>query len=205
MRYIHIKEEIQKLFDQILSMKMKNKLIENMTKFQIASKPGHMPIEHLFVIFSIMSFLEMNGDAFILTMFDIRTMFDRENIYDCMYELYKREVRGKAYRLIFRMNETIMITVETPVGRTNEANTRSGIGQGTVTASLVSGNNIDGGIEEYFHEKSDDKSDKENETKQKDLIVYGNTTIFPMIFMDDVANPVKSVEKAQEDIDRMTK
>merc|ERR1711954_499530 len=52
--------------------------------------------------------------------------------------------------------------------------------------------------------KSDDKSDKENETKQKDLIVYGNTTIFPMIFMDDVANPVKSVEKAQEDIDRMT-
>ena len=89
MRYIHIKEEIQKLFDQILSMKMKNKLIEKMTNFKIVSKPWHMSIEHLFVILNIMSFLEINGDAFIITMFDIQIMFDRENIYNCMHELYK--------------------------------------------------------------------------------------------------------------------
>ena len=47
-----------------------------------------------------------------------------------MNELYKNDVRGKLYRLIFEMNKDTKIKVVTPVGLTEEANTGERVGQG---------------------------------------------------------------------------
>ena len=126
-----MKKDIPKLFGQVLTMSVKEKLIQNMTKYQIAAKPGHMATEHIFVIMSLMAFFERSNKAFIITMFDLRKYFDRESIFDCMYELHKSQIRGKKYRLMFRMNESIKIRVETPVGLSDEEDIQDqGLGKG---------------------------------------------------------------------------
>ena len=55
--------------------------------------PKHKPSEHLFIINSVVEFYKTQGKGLILTSFDIRTMFDSENIYDCMKELYNSNVK----------------------------------------------------------------------------------------------------------------
>ena len=111
MRHLHIREDIPKLFQQILTEKAKPMIFKNMTKYQIAAKPGHRATEHVFVLMSLIAMFESNKKAFIITMFDIQKFYDRENIVDCMNELYKCEIKGKIYRLLYHMTENIRICV----------------------------------------------------------------------------------------------
>ena len=53
MRHLHIKDDLSKLFQQIIFMETKEQMINNMTKFQLASKPGHRATEHLFCVMSL--------------------------------------------------------------------------------------------------------------------------------------------------------
>ena len=70
MRHIHVKEEVPKLFSQIVTNAAKDNLIGNMSKFQIATKPGHRATEHVFVVFSLMALYEQKGKAMIMSMYD---------------------------------------------------------------------------------------------------------------------------------------
>ena len=97
MGYIHIKDDIQKLFGQIIMAAAKDNLIDNMSKFQIATKPGHRASEHLYVVMSVIELCERNGTAIIISMYDLKKFFDSENLYDCMFELYKSNIKGKLY------------------------------------------------------------------------------------------------------------
>ena len=54
-RHIHIKEEYPKKIGHLVVSAAKDKMISNLTKFQIATKPGHRTQEHLFVIKSVMA------------------------------------------------------------------------------------------------------------------------------------------------------
>ena len=103
MRFIHTKPEIPKLFSQIVTLAAKDSLIGNMTKFQIATKPGHRATEHIFVLFSIMSMYEREGKSILIMMFDLKSYFDFESLEDCCTEIYKNQIMGKLYRLIYKL------------------------------------------------------------------------------------------------------
>ena len=77
-----------KVFGQILTMKVKEKLIQNMTKFQLAGKPGHRPTEHLYVVLSLIEMAERNKEPLILALYDLQKYYDREHLEDCMNEKY---------------------------------------------------------------------------------------------------------------------
>ena len=49
-RHIHIKDEVPKVFGHLVMSAAREKLFDNMSKFQIGAKPGHRPQEHLFVL-----------------------------------------------------------------------------------------------------------------------------------------------------------
>ena len=40
-RFIHLKESLPRFFSQIVTSAAKGNILENMSKFQIATKPGH--------------------------------------------------------------------------------------------------------------------------------------------------------------------
>ena len=169
MRYIHIKADIQKLFGQIVISAAKDNLIDNMSKFQIATKPGHRASEHLYVVMSVMELCERNGKAIIMTMYDLKKYFDSENLYDCMSELVKSNIRGKLYRLIFSMNQNIRIKVKTAVDETESEDIGQGVRQGTVDGAILSAVNLDNGVKEEFHKHNESIEDENEDKKVKKI------------------------------------
>jgi hypothetical protein len=91
-----------------------------------------------------------------------------------MNELYKSKVQGKLYRLLYEMNKNTKISVQTPVGLTDECDTGEGVGQGTLEGAIVSAVNLDSGVNDFFH-------DSEYEVN------YGGVDLQPLLFQDDVA------------------
>ena len=143
-RHIHLKEQqIAKLFSQIVLGAAKANLFKNMSKFQIATKPGHRSSEHLFVMFSLMLLHEMERKSCIITMLDLSKYFDRENIYDCCNELYRSQVKGKVYMLLYTLNKNSRIRVKTPVGESSSAETGPCLTQGSVEGAVVSVVNLE--------------------------------------------------------------
>ena len=162
LRHIHLKEDLPKLFRQIVTLAAKDNLINNMSKFQIATKPGHRASEHLYVILSIVEQYEKKGKALIISMYDLSKYFDRENLFDCCTEVYKNQVKGKVYRLLFLLNKNIRIRVKTPVGVTQPCDTGPGMGQGTSDGAIVSAVNLDNGVRDRFHEETDENIEDDN-------------------------------------------
>ena len=131
-------------------------MIENMSKYQIACKPGHRVTEHIFVIMSALAVLEKKKKAAIFSAWDIKKFFDSEVIEDVMAELYRSQVRGKAYRLLFRLNENTNICIKTPVGITNYDNIGSGVTQGGVDAAIISSVSVDNSVVNEFSDSTID-------------------------------------------------
>ena len=78
---------------------MKLKVVENVSKFQIGALTGHMPQEHIFFIKSAMGFVQQAGKGLILSLYDVSKFFSKENLRDCLGELYDLNVKGKVYSL----------------------------------------------------------------------------------------------------------
>ena len=71
-RHLHVKCDLAKLFCQIVMSQAKDTLVNNMSKYQIATKPGHRASEHLFFIKSIVALTQARKEAVLVTMWDIQ-------------------------------------------------------------------------------------------------------------------------------------
>ena len=197
-RFLHIKDDISKMFSQIVFEKTKECLISGMTKYQIATKPGHRATEHVYCVMSLIQLNEDQGKALLLSLFDVQKFFDKESIYDIHYELYKSSIKGKLYRLMFNLNKNIKIKVKTPVGTTAATDTGPGMGQGTVMGAIESSLSLDSGVKEFFHANEDDKDKDEDADDKIDDVKYDDVVIKPLLFQDDIFNAAKSVKEAQK-------
>ena len=168
----------------------KDTLVNNMSKYQIGTKPGHRAQEHLFVIKNVISFYKVMDKAVILSAWDVSKFFDKEYLPDVMGELYKNNLRGKLYRLVYLMNKNIRISVQTPLGATEEKDTGEGLGQGTIEGAIASAVSLDNGVRDFFKDS-------------KDEIQYLGIPLAPLLFQDDVARLSLTVASAQAGNDRM--
>ena len=190
MRHIHLKDEFPKFFGHLVVNAGKDIMTKNLSKFQIATKAGHRAQEHIFVLKSVISLYTCMGKPLILQMWDLSKFFDRENLRDCLNELYRCGIKGKLYRLFYALNKNTRFSVLTPVGLTEEISRGEGLGQGTGEGALISAVNLDGGVRGYF--------------ANNDLEVsYGNVKMGPVLFQDDVARMAEDVESAQCGNDKM--
>ena len=80
-----------------------------MSKFQIAAKPGHRASEHLYSVKSTLGIMMRKKSAVIVTMWDLKSFFDTENLIDCMSEIYNSQIKGKIYRLLYKLNENTTV------------------------------------------------------------------------------------------------
>ena len=63
-----MKDEYPKFFGHLVVSAAKDKMIENMTKFQMGTKPGHRAQEHLYVLKSVIALHLMYNKPIILSM-----------------------------------------------------------------------------------------------------------------------------------------
>ena len=120
----------------------------------------------------------------ILTLVDIISFFDRENIYDVMNTLHEMGVNKKAARVWFKLNEGTEIAVKTSGGITETAFVGDCIGQGTAGGALVSQANLDKGLMEYFSDS-------------KDEMFYGGVKVQPLAYQDDILKGSRDASAAQ--------
>ena len=99
-------------FNQIVLSLAKENLLTNMTKYQIACRPCQRPSEHIFVLKSVFNQYKNKKKGLILSSFDIQTFFDSEDIYDVFSEVYAFQVKGKVYRILFKLNENTTSPVQ---------------------------------------------------------------------------------------------
>ena len=107
-----------------------------------------------------------------------------------MNEVYKCNIKGKLYRLLFQMNKNTKISVQTPVGITEESDTGEGVGQGTLEGGLVSAVSLDKGVNDFF-------CDSEYEVN------YGEVALQPLLYQDDEARLSTDLESVQMGNTRM--
>ena len=124
------------------------------------------------------------------TTYDLSKFFDFESIFDVQFELYRSNIRGKIYRLLYELNRNVRITVQTPVGPTESKDIGPAVTQGGIDAPISSANNMANGVEEAF-------KDSKNEAKYKEL------ALAPLVFLDDVGRMGDDRESAQEANNRM--
>ena len=136
--------------------KMKDKILSSSSKYQVGGQPGHGPEEHIFTIKSIWAMLVKEGKGMIITLIDIISFFDREDIGDVMETLHRIGVNNKAARVWFKLNEGTEIAVKTATGVSDSAVVGDCIGQGTAGAALVSQANLDQGLMDYFKDSEDE-------------------------------------------------
>ena len=184
MRHIHIKNEYSKFFGHLVVTAAKPEIFRNLSKFQIATKPGHRPQEHIFVLKSLIQLNHSLGKALILQTYDYSKFFDRESLTDCMNALYKSNVKGKLYILLYLMNQKTKFRVRTPVGLTDDALRGEGLAQGSLEGALVSSVSLDSDVMEYFKDSIDEAS-------------YFSVRLQPLLYQDDVARIAPTVESAQ--------
>ena len=183
-RNIHTKMDFPKLFGFMVTNQAKIPIIQNMSKYQIGTVPGHRSEEHLFVMKMVMALYAKHKKPIIIQLYDIKKFFDRELLVDGMDALYKSGVRGKLYRLLYMMNKDTRIRVNTGVGMSDEADTGENIGQGTGEGAIISAANIDDGVTNIFKHSSYE-------------ISYGKQMLNPLLFQDDIARICDSPEAAQ--------
>ena len=189
---IYTKIEARKVFGDIVTDELKLKIENSVSKFQIGAMVCHRPQEHIFTIKSIISLYKMMGKGIILCLYDISKFFDRENLRDCMNELYKLNVKGKLYRLIFNLNKSTEICVKTSVGKTNSADVGEGLGQGTNEGAIVSSVSLAGGLDEKFKDSNDE-------------VKYLDLPMAPIIFQDDIGRLAENLESVQMGYNRIEK
>ena len=183
-RNIHTKNDVPKLFGFMVTRLAKIPIIQNMSRYQIGTVPGHRSEEHLFVMKMVISLYSSYNKPIILQLYDIKKFFDRELLVDGMDAIYASGVRGKLYRLLFMMNKDTIVKVNTGVGTTEEAETGENIGQGTGEGAIISAANISDGISKAFKHSSYE-------------ISYGEEMLNPLLFQDDIARVCDSIEAAQ--------
>ena len=189
-RHIHTKEEPQKFFSKIVTDVLKPNLFKELSPFQIGAVSGHRSQEHLFVIKSFVTMVERFNEAVAIQQFDYMKMFDKEALPDCMNELYKLNVKGKLFKLVYELNKDRRIKVRTAVGDSRDVEISESLGQGTSEGAIVSTNSISNGVRDFF-------GDREFE------VSYGPLVLSPIQFVDDLSRFSSNPTSAQMGNDRL--
>ena len=177
--------DIPNLFGLMVINQAKVPIIQNMSKYQIGTVPGHRPEEHLFVMKMVVSLYSHYRKPIILQLYYIRKFFDREMLIDGMDAIYSSGVRGKLYRLLYNMmNKNTIVKVNTGVGMSNEAETGENTGQGTGEGAIISAASIDDGISKAFKHSAHE-------------ISYGEDMLMPLLFQDDISRMCDNAVSAQ--------
>ena len=183
-RFIHMKDYLARSCEALVVGKMKQTMFDMSTIFQIGGQAGHSIEEHLFSVKSLMGLREEQGEGCILTLVDIVSFFDREDIRDVMDAMEEMGVNRKAARVWYRLNEKTEIKVKTAVGMTETVVVGALVGQGSTGAAVASQAMVDMGLKQYFGSSSDES-------------YYGSVRFESAAFQDDILKPNDGVMSSQ--------
>ena len=179
-RFIHLKLWMPRLCEALTVGRMKDKILEAGSKFQIGGVPGQRTQFHLFVIKSLIAARTAEGEGCVLTAVDIRKFFDKQSLVDAMNTLHQAKVKSKWYRVWYKLNENTKIQVKTGAGLSSQGLAGPVTCQGGGGAALASALNLDRGLDMYFRGSKDEEC-------------YGRVRLQPLTYIDDIMRGSKDI------------
>ena len=181
-----------RVFDGLVFNKIKSKLVQKMSKFQIGAKPGHRPEEHIFVVKSVLSLYSKLNVPLLINTFDISKYFDNHVLIDAQECLADASVDKKCYRLFYKLNCNTNVQALTPHGLTKAIVTGENLGQGSRSAATACSLSLSRGVEKHY-------------SSNQFEVDYGTVRLGCMQYQDDALRILKSVEGAQDGVNRFQK
>ena len=172
-RFIHLKQWKQRLTETLVTRMMKKDILNAGTKYQIGGIPCHRIEEHLIVLKSFIILRTKQGEGVVIQLVDYQKFFYSERLRAVMASLNVANVNNKAYRCWYNLNKITVITVDTPVGKTEKATVHEIVPQGSGGAALGSALDLALGLKQYFSGSLDE-------------ICYGRIRSQPQAWQDDI-------------------
>ena len=168
---------------------MKEDILKAGTKFQIGGVPGHRIEEHMIVLKSLIQMRLKKKRGVVIQLVDFKKFFDSEGLQAVM-----ANVNQKAYRCWYKINKDTVISVDTPVGRTDREEVHEIVPQGSGGAALASALDLALGLKRYF-------------SGSGDKMAYGTVRTQPQAWQDDIlriAKDIRSTRAGNEKLSMMT-
>ena len=144
-----------------------------MTESQAGGRPGRNITDHLFIIRAIIKHCKYLNISVIIEFLDLIKAFDKMILKNVMTDLWKCNVRGKIWRVIYIMNKQATIRIKTNFGKTETIEIGETLKQGSVMASLLAAMHTDTVNNLFKHQGLG--------------TYYGKIHIGNLIFQDDIA------------------
>ena len=141
-RGLILNSHLPKLFEKIIELKERDTL-QNMSEYQCGARKGKSIREHHLTIRTIKEIAKKENIEITAVYFDIKKCFDKMVLKEAMKELWLKGIKGKHWRLIYKLNSNNILTPITDLGECEPVKVEEMIKQGSVLGSVISAITID--------------------------------------------------------------
>ena len=160
------------------------------TPAQGGGKSGMAPCDHLFVLRAIINISITQKRATFLTFFDISKAYDRVDNEDLLVTMWDKGLKGKAWRILRKLNVDLSSIVKTRFGDTKEFNMEIGGKQGSKLTGCMFAKMVDLLAEEFL-------STKEGFYISEDLIIAF------LLWVDDIVSCIEGTENLKKALEKI--
>ena len=114
-----------------------------MSEYQSGARKGKSTREHHLTIRAIKEAAKEKKEEITAVYFDIKKCFDKMVLKEAMKELWMKGVKGKHWRLIYKLNSNNILIPTTEIGECSQIKVKEMIKQGSVLGSVISPITID--------------------------------------------------------------
>ena len=177
-RGIFIQTVFKKILEKLIYNDNYSSIDLNMSDSNIGARKSRNIRDHLFVLYAVINSINRGkSNSIDLQIYDIEKCFDSLWLEDCLNDLHDTlpvDKRNDKISLLYKLNETNLVSVKSPIGASQRINMPFIVQQGGTWGSLLCANTID--------------------TLGKECSKFGNftykykgiTEILPLAFIDDL-------------------
>ena len=190
-RGLFLTEVLSKLYEQILKSRNEDQVRDFVSPFQTGGVKERATVDNHIIFSEMIRNNKKLGRKTYVVFGDAVKCFDKLWLKDSLLELYKAGCNLQDIEMIYRLNEDTNIVVETPFGKTDQANDGEVVKQGTVLGPQL----------------CCVETDQINKIGESQDTMLGDQTVAILIFVDDVmkAGTANDVRKAIRNFAEMEK
>ena len=187
-RGITVSSAIGTIVEEIIYNRM-TRLI-TFTQSQAGGRKGGSTTDHVFTLKNMISICKKEKRNLIITFYDVVKAYDKVDMQDMCYSMYKNGVDGKLWRLMRAMNVDLTAKVKTKVGLTREIQRETGGKQGGKLMVPLFAKMMDNLAEDLIDEPSMG-------------ITIGPSRIPSLLYMDDAMTFAENYQQQQSTLDEV--
>eukprot|EP00111_Clytia_hemisphaerica_P015501 TCONS_00045769-protein len=169
-RGIFITNVVSKIFERVLLNRNRELIESSMSPFQCGGRKKRGIADHLFTLKRMIESYKEKRKVLYVFYGDLEKCFDKLWLKDSIIELWKTGMNPKEIMLVYNMNKTCLITIDTPLGKTEEIEVKEIVRQGTIWGPTL----------------CSITTDKVNNVAERVFSKYEEAEVEPMVYVDDI-------------------